>query len=216
MTEIPRFIWIEIAILVPVIIGGALYIVWKRGVKGSAKGISFIVQGTGKEASPSVSAGLLYLEQTVPEIQDILFRKFLSMMADAGAERALIATYDDSLYMRMLLRYAVNGGNGSNSVQKILEQEVVSGQYRRSNDDIEEYVKNRIWPRVIRSLRTTIDSDYHSDVHGSDGYIRRRKVSSTDFICAIQEGAVAEEVTRKLIGIMRRAKECVDGCEEGA
>lgn len=210
----PMFLWIEIGVIVGIAAVVFLYLIWKRGIKGKAKSVSFVINGTGMEAPPAMSRALLHLERSVPAMYDILYTKFLGMMEDVGVQKEYLGSYDDSLYMRMLLRYAVSGGNGSNSTQKILEQVVVDGEYKRNGDNIEAYVRVHVWPRILRSLKNFIDSDYHSDVHDGTGNVRTRRVDATSYIIAISKEPVSEELIKSIVSILSYAKNCVEnGCE---
>lgn len=190
----PNYVWIVITALIPVVVTVMLVMMWKRGFKGTGKGVTFVVQGSGKEVDSDVAMALTYTEKTVPGILDILYRQYLSLMEEAGADRDRLGSYEDSVFMKMLLRYAVCGGNGSNSTQKILESEVLDQRNRRESDDIAQYTRLVVFPRVMRSLKDYIDRDYQTDVMDPDGNTRSRRVSSTDYIVAMTTGETVVQI----------------------
>jgi hypothetical protein len=192
---------------------GANLALWKRGGKIGWKDLTFVVQGTGRKIDGPLAQALYRVETEISAVQTILFRRYLSLMEKSGADVNNLASYDDARFMKLLLRYAVSGGNGSNSTQKIMEEEVLKGYYRRHGDELDRYVHEHILPMVTRRIVDGINAEYDTTVLQRDGSYRDRWVPATEYIVDISSPAVQREIAAILVLILQYARGCIlDGC----
>lgn len=160
---------------------------------------------------------LSYAQQWIPEVQQVLWSKYLRLMKEAGADPDLLSDYDDARFAKALFRYLVSGGNGTQSVQKIVENQIVSGEWKRSTDHVEECVRTQVWPLIARTTKDFLNAEYDTTVLQMDGTRRTRLVSNTDLIDTLCGDEVMEKVVEKIVPIFRFAQECVrDGCKDDA
>lgn len=210
----PEWMWIIIAIAGVAIIVVVLWLISKNGVTAKHGRTSIVIEGRYEEPGNPLSRALHYVQRSTPEIQHILFRCYLKLMKEAGANPDYLADYDDARFVRMLLRYLVNGGNGSRSIQKIVEDEMIHGEWRREGDDLREYVKAEVWPPILRSARDLINQEYDTEVLEHDGTRRKRWVSNTGFVDAIASDETRDAVVEQIVPLFAYARRCLStGCE---
>jgi len=187
----------------------------KRGIKASYHGGSIVIAGTGQEIETPLGRALTYVQQWTPEIQHVLFKQYLRMMKQAGADAALLADYDDARFAKALFRYLVSGGNGTQSIQKIIEHQVINGEWRRTTNHVAEFVTSQVWPLVVRVTRDFLNAEYDTTVLQKDGSRRTRWVSNTDLVDTLTGDEMKDKIVEKIVPIFRFAHDCVQaGCTE--
>lgn len=214
---IPQYVYLMGTILTTVVVVTVVLLTVKRGVKASYRGGSIVIAGSSHAQDSPMGRALSYVQQWVPEIQQVLFSKYLRLMKEAGADPALLSDYDDARFAKALFRYLVSGGNGTQSVQKIVENQIVTGEWKRSTDHVEEYVKTQVWPLIVRTTKDFLNAEYDTTVLQMDGTRRTRWVSNTELIDTLCSDEVMEKVIDKIVPIFRFAQQCVrDGCTDDA
>lgn len=175
---------------------------------------TIVVEGKRHGAQSPIARAIAYVQRSTPELQHKLLRVYLRLLKDAGADPDRLGEYDDARFVRMLLAYMVNGGNGTRSVQKIVEGEIVGNDWR--GRDLREYVRTELWPPILRTAKDLINREYDTEVLSGDGTMRRRWISSTAFIDELCTEHVREMVVDELVPLFEYAARCVDGgCKEG-
>lgn len=190
----PEWIWIVIAFWGSAAAVLLLMLIVKRGGKIGFGGNVVTVNGSLVDPQGPYSALLTYTENQVGEVQHILFSRYLRLIKGKGADPSHLTEYEDSRYVKMLLKYLVNGGNGSRSVQKIMETAVVTGAWREHKHDLKGYCLREIWPQVRRVTRDRFNSEYDSTVLMNDGNYRDRWAATAEVIDAYEEPEVAAAV----------------------
>jgi hypothetical protein len=214
---IPQYVYLMGTLLTTAVVVTVVILTVKRGVKASYRGGSIVIAGSGHSQDSPMGRALSYVQQWVPEIQQVLFSKYLRLMKEAGADQDLLSDYDDARFARALFRYLVSGGNGTQSVQKIVENQIVSGEWKRSTDHVDEYVGTQVWPLVVRTTKDFLNAEYDTTVLQMDGTRRTRWVSNTDLIDTLCGDEVMEKVVEKIVPIFRFAQQCVrDECTDDA
>lgn len=207
--------WIIIAIGGAVTLGIILWAIIARGVTAKHGRTSIVINGRTQDPENPLNRALQNVQRSTPEVQHILFRVYLRLMKDAGADPDYLTDYDDARFVRMLLRFIVNGGNGTRSVQKIIEEEIVYGEWKRRTDDIRSYVLEEVWPAILRTTKDVINQEYDTEVLENEGRRRQRIVSNTDFADALDTEKVRNAVIDAIAPLFSFAKRCVSsGCDE--
>jgi hypothetical protein len=212
--QMPEWMWIIISVA-----GGAgvivlLWAVVTRGITASHGRTSIVIAGKMQDPDDPINKALQYVQRSTPEIQHIMFRRYLRLLKEAGADPDYLSDYDDARFVRVLLRYLVNGGNGSRSIQKIVEEEMISGEWKRSSDDLREYVAVEVWPPIVRAIKDLVNQEYDTDVLEFDGTRRKRLVSNTDFIDGIIVPEVRDAVISEIVAMFAYGRKCLsNGCE---
>ena len=101
----PEWMWIIIAAGGIAALAVILWIVSKRGLSAKYGRTSIVIEGRHEEPGNPLSRALHYVQRSTPEIQHILFQRYLELMEAAGANPDYLADYDDARFVRMLLRY---------------------------------------------------------------------------------------------------------------
>lgn len=211
----PEWMWIIIAIGGSITLGVILVTIAKRGVKASHGKTSIVIAGQYQSPDDPLNAALLYVQRSTPEIQHVIFQRYLKLLKDAGANVDFLADYDDARFVRVLLRYLVNGGNGSRSIQKIIEEEMIHGEWKRQNDNLREFVEAEVWPPILRAAKDLLNQEYDSDVLEPDGTRRLRMVSNTDFVDAMGSETMKIAVVDKIVPLFSYSRACIaGGCTE--
>lgn len=212
---IPVFVWVFAVVLATVIVTVFSYLSIKRGVRASVGKGSIVIAGTSHEADSPMGRALIYVQQWMPNVQQTLFSTYLRLMKDAGADVDLLADYDDARFAKSLFRYIVSGGNGTPSMQKIVENAIINGEWKRETDDVTAFVRSQVWPLIERAMRDFLNAEYDTTVLQMDGTRRTRWVSNTDFVDAVTSDDVRDRVVKKIVPIFEYAQKCVNdrGCE---
>ncbi|MFP4066210.1 MAG: hypothetical protein ACLFS5_01795 [Spirochaetaceae bacterium] len=201
-------------IIVSIAVPAAIVLVWaliRRGGQLKFGQNAIIVEGKRHDANSPVARVVDYVQRSTPELQHKLLRVYLRLLKDAGADPDRLGEYDDARFVRMLLAYMVNGGNGTRSVQKIVESEVVGTDWH--GRDLREYVRAEVWPPILRSVKDLVNREYDTEVLSVNGAMRRRWVSSTAFIDALSADAVRDMVVDEIVPLFEYARGCLEiGC----
>ena len=205
----PEWMWIIVSIGGFIGLGVILRVVAVRGVTAKHRHTSIVINGRAQDPKNPLNRALQHVQRSTPEVQHILFRVYLRLMKDAGADPDYLADYDDSRFVRMLLRFLVNGGNGTRSVQKIIEEEIVCREWERHADDIRAYISQEVWPPILRAAKDLLNQEYDTDVLESEGRRRQRIVSNTDFVGALDTERVRTAVVDAIVPIFAFAKRCL-------
>lgn len=210
----PEWMWIVISIGGFITLGVILWSVAARGITAKHGHTSIVINGRAQDPENPLNRALQHVQRSTPEVQHILFRVYLRLMKEGGADPDFLTDYDDSRFVRMLLRFLVNGGNGTRSVQKIIEEEIVYGEWKRRTDDIRAYVSEEVWPSILRAAKDLINQEYDTEVLESEGRRRQRIVSNTDFADALDTEKVRNAVVDAIVPMFSFAKRCLaNGCE---
>lgn len=213
--SLPEWMWIIIAaagVALAVVVAKS---VWEHGIKAKYGRGSIIIEGTSEHGTNPLGRALQYVKRSSPEIQHLLFKQYLKLIKKNGADPDYLADYDDSRFVRMLLRYLVNGGNGSKSIQQIIEHELVYGDWRREGDDLRGFVESEIWPPIVRSSRDLINSEYDTEVLQQDGNRRRRWASNTEFADMFNDPELKRGVIDLIVPYFQYARRCLySGCAD--
>lgn len=205
----PEWVYIVFA----VIIGGGAIMVLIRGGTFSFFKQAAVFHVNGKTRSPKspVSQALEFISNNAQEVRHVVYGGYLRALKHAGVPEELLAECDDGRFVLMLLRVAVNGGNGTESVQKVIEREVVAHEWKPGM--VESYVKKIILPLVTRTLINYLNSEYDSRVFQADGTWRDRVVSKTMFFDLIKKEETQEAMFKALLPMFTYANDClVNGC----
>ena len=213
LESVPDVLWFLFASWGTVGVMFLMFLLWKRGGKIGWGKSTIVVNGftDGSTAKGPMFQVLEYVEKKVPEVQHILFGRYLRAIKDNGADPLRLTEYEDSRYVKMLLRFSISGGNGSRSVQKILENEVVSQVWRAYKNDLNGYVLREIWPQIMRTLRDQFNSEYDSVVLMPEGEYRNRWVSTAEVVDAFSEDSIKRDVCAVSESILKYAFGCLDG-----
>lgn len=210
----PEWMWIIIAAGGIATLAVILKVISKRGLNASYGRSSIVIEGQYHQPDNALSKALTQVSDRTPQLQDVLLGVYLKLLKRAGADPDYLAEYEDARFVRMLLQYLVNGGNGSYSVQKIIESEIIHGEWRREGDDIREYVTREVWPKIRRRMKDFLNQEYDTSVLRMDGTRRKRLVSNTDFVDAVSSEASRDELVERIVPLFSYARRCVsDGCE---
>jgi hypothetical protein len=210
----PEWMWVVIAVSGGVTLVVLLWVAGTRGISASHGRTSIVISGKVQDPEDPLNKALQYVQRSTPEIQHIIFRRYLRLLKDAGADPDYLADYDDARFVRVLLRYLVNGGNGSHSIQKIVEEEMISGEWRRTTDNLREYVATEVWPPIVRAIKDLINQEYDTDVLEFDNTRRKRLVSNTEFVDGIIVPEVRDAVINEIAAMLAYGRKCLaNGCE---
>ena len=213
MPDMPDFVWIVISALMVTVVVYLMVVASSRGLRASHGRTSIVIAGNPGDTETPIGRALQYVQQWTPEIQHVLFGRYLRLMKDAGADPALLTDYDDARFAKALFRYLVSGGNGTQSIQKILEDLIVNGEWRRENDHIDEYVQTQVWPIIVRRIRDYLNAEYDTTVLQMDGSRRNRWVSNTDLVAELTSDEIRSKCVATITPIFRFAQDCVQsGC----
>ncbi len=178
---------------------------WGRG--------TLVVEGRRESGSGPLARAIDYVQRSTPAIRDLLFNVYLQLLVDAGADPVKAPEYDDARFVKMLLAYLVNGGNGSKSVQKIVEAEIINNDWH--GRDLRDYVRVEVWPAILRQATWLIRSEYDTTVLNVDGTMRARWVPSKVFTDSLATDQVRDMIVEELVPLFEYTRRCLgDGCRE--
>jgi hypothetical protein len=172
----------------PITAGGAALItvvVWLLIKIGSnVKSINvgktaIVVHGDGEQTTP-LGRALAYVPQNVGQITSLIYTGYLRIMKEKGVSPDDMTGVEDAIYARMLIRFAVAAGNGTNSVQKIIETDIATRDW--DGEELTAYIRRSVVPRVLDSLKSLINSEYDSVVRYAEHSDRTRVVSQVEFV----------------------------------
>jgi hypothetical protein len=146
-----------------------------------------------------------YVERSVGELQDIFYTSFLRALRDKGYSERHLTEYEDSRFAKLLIWHIVAGGNGTDSAQKIIEREILNGDWYEG--DLERYVEQEVWPPLKRFAKRIVNAEYDSDVLEEDGYRRQRMISNKEFVDVLTKREVKEQVVVAIIPFFEYARQ---------
>ena len=205
--------WIAIAM---VSIPGLVFTLWRIYKTGGSIGIAghtFVVNGMKVSPDNPRSRAIQYVTRCIGELEEMLFGRFLTMIAERGADRNHLVEYDDSMYVKQLFHSIVTGGNGSHSWQQIVQGHVVNGDWMGVHPL--EYAENEIWPQMLRSAKNYLNAEYYSSVLGRDGKRYDRWVTNADLVDEISGDDIRQRTCRAVASYIEYAQRCNGkGCVE--
>ena len=205
----PDFVWIAIIIVATIVIAWIMWLVTRRGGRLKFRDYTIVVgDDVGSSKASPLRDALEHVEHHVPELQHRWWRMYLHAVKQRGCDPERLGEYEDSRFMKVLLRYVVSGGNGSRSVQKIVESAIVL-MYRDPGyieDGIEAFIANDIWPSVLRTVKDSLNSEYDSEVLSEDGTTRKRIVSSVDTVMLFDSDIGLSEFIEIVTPVLKNAQ----------
>jgi len=218
---VPQWGWIIIfAIGGPSIIA-VIWTVLKRGGSiGIGKntltipGEAMVVHGEDLEDDGPMGRALNYVPENIGQIHHMIYGHFLKLVKAApGVVPNEITTLEESVFARALIKIASSLGNGSHSIQMIIQTHITRKDF--VGKDLESYVIRIVVPRVIDRLRETINSEYDSVTHYKDGSTKTRSVTQVQFVDMLLSQGFRESLVRAILPFFRWAQSCLDGeCAE--
>lgn len=209
----PEWVWVFIVAGAVAALVVVLMMLVKRGGKLTVGGQAIVVNGEVERPDSPLTKPLRFSAEKVTAMHGYLFRRYLGLMKEAGANEDRLAEYGDAKFVRQLLYKVVAGGNGSRSVQKLIETHIVNGRW--AGKDPFDYTKSDLWPQVIATLKDVLNSEYDSRVLLRNGEFQDRWVSLTK-VCDAYEDDETKTVLTAIIGpIFAYAATCIKaGCED--
>lgn len=213
----PQFVWIIICATAVPLVAIVTFVLLKRG--GSVafgknsltipSGQSIVVNGSESDTSTPIGKALRYVGENVNQIEQAVFGMFLRLMKDNGVADDRLTQHEDSRYAALLIKTATSLGNGSPSVQKLLENQITFREFCPTN--VSHYVRAQVVPQVIAILREHVNARYGAVIHVDDGYDVPRKVSPTEFADMLLSDKFADVMTDRIIPFFSHAAECLEG-----
>lgn len=210
----PEWVWFFI---VPSSIGIIVFLGWllahRGGTVRAGKLGSIVIHGTPKEEGNPLGRALRYVPENISQVHNLIYSHYLKAVKAKGVDTAAMTEVEDAQFARLLIRLATSLGNGTNSIQKILESDISHRDW--DGTDIEAYVRRTVMPRAIDALRTIINSEYDSTAHYAEHSSRLRVISQAEFVDLILQDEFQEALVEKLLPFYEFAKRCLDGgCRE--
>jgi hypothetical protein len=211
----PQWGWIIIfATGVPLVLIITLVLLKRGGSIGIGKntltippGETLIVHGDQSEIHTPLGKALHYIPDNIGQIHHLLYHRFLRIVKSKGVAEEDITEIEESVYARMLLRDTVMRGNGSRSVQKIIEAHVARRDFVGKDPDA--YVIAHVVPQVEGTLREEINSEYSTTIRTTDGATKTRVVSQVEFIDMVMNRETRELLVKKIVPFFEYAAECM-------
>lgn len=211
----PSWLWIEIGVVGAGVVVTVLVLLSKLvpRVKEFRVGkTAYIVGGTDRTGSP-LSRALERIPSDVEVIRQYVYGRYLRMLKERGVNPIILNDLDDSKYVYWLLRYAVSGGNGTNSVQKIIEGEVVSLGW--DGDDPRKFTEEKVVPRIVRRLVDMVNSDYENVKWISSENSMHRTITNVEFYEMLTSDETRSAILEMVAPFFVHAKACLEGgCKE--
>lgn len=170
-----------------------------------------VVHGEQSEVSTPLGKALHYIPDNIGQIHHLLYHRFLRIVKSKGVAERDITEIEESVYARMLLRDTVMRGNGSRSIQKIIEAHVARRDFL--SKDPNTYVITYVIPQVEDTLREEINSEYSTTVRTVDGATKTRVVSQVEFIDMVMSKETRELLVEKIVPFFEYAADCLRGAE---
>jgi len=208
----PQWGWIIIfATAVPLV----AIITWALLKRGGSVGIgshSIVIHGEGRSPTP-LGRALKYVPDHIGQIHSLIYGRYLKLVKTKGVAHGDMTNLEDSRFARAVIRNATSLGNGSNSVQKIIEDHITSLEF--IGKSLDSYVRSMVVPRVIDSVRNVINSEYDSVAHDTIVTIRKRIVSQAEFVDVLLQPEFHRDLVDALVPFFCYASECLNGrCTE--
>ena len=190
-----------------------LALLWSRSIREIKLGeTTLIVNGERRESSDPIVRAADNVALHVSGIAAMLCGRYYRLVKRKGVKERYITEVPDSRDVRMLLLLTVTRGNGSASVQKIIEGEIVREAWR--GRDLREYVESVVVPRITGAVREMINAEYDSHVLLEPGRFRDRIVSQVEWYNDLVSMECQKELASMVLPYFEFARECVDsGCK---
>lgn len=213
----PQWGWIIIfATAVPLVVLITCVILKRGGSIGIGKntltipsGEALVVHGDNRESEGPMGKALHYVPDNIGQIHNLIYGRYLKLVKAKGVDAADITNIEDSRFARSLIKNATSLGNGSRSVQKILETHIARRDFL--GKDVDLYVCQHVLPRVIDAVREVVNSEYDSVVHYAEGSTRDRIVSQVEFVDMLLSREFRDLLTTALVPFFEYASDCLDG-----
>ena len=209
----PDWVWIPI-----VVVGstGAIAFIAAMVAKGGTFSVgknTFVLHGDEKEPANPLARALKNVPDNIGLVTSLVFAHYLKIVKGKGVDPAVMTDIEDVRFARSLIRNATSMGNGSNSVQKIIESTIANRDW--DGEDIEAYIRRSVIPRIIDTIKNTINSEYDSVAHYAEYSTRQRIVTQAEFIDMLVGREFKEELVHILIPFYEFAKRCLNnGCKD--
>ena len=209
MKAVPVFVWYVACSVVLALTAVLIWLIHEYGISLVLKGSNrIVVAGKTRRSNTPLGRTLDRVQQWVPEIEHVFYEIYKDLMIAAGANPDLLNDYDDAQFAKMLFRYLVSGGNGSQSVQKLVENHVVAGEWKTWDGTTESFVASEIWPLIVRAVKNYLNAEYSTTALQKDGTTNERWVSATDLVEALTDEDTKRKTVEKIIPIFNYARSC--------
>jgi len=148
---------------------------------------------------------LQFVPDNIRRITHLVYGHYLKMVKARGVGDDSLTDIEDARFAFAVILNATCLGNGSNSVQKIIEDQVTKQDYL--SVDIPTYVRRYVLPRVIESMRSTVNSEYDSIAHYAEYSTRQRIVSQVEFVDMLLSEEFKTAIVEKMVSFFQYAKE---------
>ena len=170
---------------------------------------TLVVHGEPDETTSPLGKALHYVPDNIGQIHHVVYHGFLRLVKRKGVAEQDITEIEESQFARVLLRDAVMRGNGSRSVQKIIEAHVARRDFM--GKDARAYVITHVLPQVEDTLREEINSEYSTTVRTVDGSTKTRVVSQVEFVDMLMNKETRDLLVEKITPFFEYAADCFNG-----
>lgn len=213
----PDFVWIVIvAVGTPMLIATFWTILRRGGSIGFGKSKitipsaeAIVIHGEAVEGEDPMAKALRYLPENIGQIHHMIYGRFLRMLKTKGCDMDQASTIEETVFARALIKIATSLGNGSNSVQIILQTHITRRDF--AGKDLDSYVIGLVTPRIIDRLRETVNTEWENEIHFDDGTTRKRNVSQVDFVDMLMSRDFKEALVVAVVPFFRWAQNCLNG-----
>jgi hypothetical protein len=207
----PEWVWIPITVVGTGVIIAIVLMMWKRGGTLGIGKNTFVLHGDAKNPKNPLAKALRYVPENIGQVTSLVYSGYLKIVKSKGVEPAVMTDIEDSKFARSVIRNATSLGNGSNSVQKIIENDIANRDY--VGHDIEQYVHDIVLPKVVDSIRNTINSEYDTVARYAEHSDRQRIVTQAEFVDMLSEPRFQHDLAHAILPFYRFAARCLsDGC----
>lgn len=209
----PEWGWI---IIFSIGVPSLIVLVWRiirHGGKIGIAGHTMVINGQQIDEDQPQGRALKYVVRSIAELEELLYGRFLAMIAERGADRANLTEYEDSMYVDGLIHSIVTGGNGTDSWLQIIQGHIVDGDWKATGPL--EYVEREVWPQMLRSAKAYLNAKYKSKALGRDGIWRDRWVTNADLVDEIAGEDIRSRACRSVAAYIEYAQRCTGrGCTD--
>jgi len=193
-----------------------LAIIWRLLATGGRLAFgksSIVIHGEERRNTDPLGDALKFVPSNIGIVHNYLYGLYLKAVKAKGIDPGVMTEIEDSRFARAVLRNAVCLGNGSRSVQKIIESAIASADFR--DRDIGHYVRGTIVPRAIDAVQTIINSEYDSIASYAEYSTRARIISQAEFVDIVRSEAAKDGLATVIMPFFVHANDCVGGgCSE--
>lgn len=193
---------------IPLLVVLIIVIAHRGGTLNLGKAGSIVIHGEG-EPKNAMERALRHVPENIGRIHSLLYGYYLKLVKAKGIDEVDMTDLEDSHFARVLLRVATSLGNGSQSVQKIIENDIASCNW--DGRECKEYARHSALPRVIDSIRNVINSEYDSNAHYAEHSTRMRVVNQAEFVDMLKDEKLQDELVVLLCEFYEFAKHCLGG-----